>query len=167
MILNGKPLIVLEVANEYTSQCFDESDEDESDEDESEDESDEDESSDEDDELEELIEILSHELWRKTMRKNEKKPYYNIDKEYIEPLVRSYLKHQVPPEMEIQDILILNDDDPKGYEYGGFWYKKGLAHSQSLMKFYGKFGFHEDPRVFLEWRCFGDIPFPSMIKSLS
>ena len=53
-------------------------------------------------------------------------------------------------------------NDPKDYEYGGFWYKKGIRSQEKLIDFYKKFGFKEDPNVYLNWGCFSDYPYPSM-----
>ena len=44
---------------------------------------------------------------------------------------------------------------------------KIVRHSiQTMMKFYERFGFKEDPDVHLDWCMFDDIPYPTMRLSL-
>jgi hypothetical protein len=120
---------------------------------------------------EEVLEILSHELWRKTMRKPEgDNPYYNLDKDYIRWGIESYLyqdegeSDEELPHKEEKNTPI--SEDPGDNEYGGYWYRKGKESQKILMKFYEKFGFAEDPSVFLDWGCFDEVPFPTMRRRL-
>ena len=119
---------------------------------------------------EEVIEILNHELWRKTMRKqNDYIPCYNISKDYIYYQIENYLNNTIYECNECKEVekkTIKDPDDPKGNEYGGFWFRKGRDSQKKLMDFYKRFGFIEDPKVHLEWGFFGDIPLPTMICSL-
>ena len=195
--------IILEAANDYASNAYEsESEEEDSEEgderwwdeeeDEEEDEGDEeeDEEDDEDEDIweptEEILEIISHELWRKTMRKPEgDTPYYNIGKDYIWDNVNSYLTCGIEEEEEGgKDILsekevILDFDgeeeeeeeeeeeyclseEPEDYEYGGYWYKEGKKSQKRLMEFYEKFGFIEDPDIYLNWGCYDEHPYPTM-----
>ena len=57
-------------------------------------------------------------------------------------------------------------EEPGDNEYGGFWYRKGYKSQEGLIGFYKKFGFVDEPKVNLEWSCYSEIPFPSMICSL-
>ena len=160
--------IVLEVANEYSGKGFD-SDEEDSDEEDS-DSDEEEEDSDEEEELEEewspcedVLEIISHELWRKTMRKNESNtPYYNVDEGYILSHVDDYFFND-NFEKEEKEENAVESGEPKDYEYGGYWFKKGYESQIRLIDFYKKFGFYDEPKVNIEWNCFGEVPFPAMI----
>ena len=77
--------IILEVANDVSGTGYDDEEDDEEDE----------------EGMEEIwypdegvLEIISHELWRKTMRKPEgNQPYYNIEKKYIKEEVENYMFH--------------------------------------------------------------------------
>jgi len=165
--------VILEVANEFSGMDVDTDDEsddesDSEDEDESDDESD---SEDEDEESwvasEEVVDIISHEFWRKTMRKPEgDTPYYNVAKDYISGHVADYLHAAEGEVEEVEPQYVSDEDDPKGHEYGGFWYRKGRTSQIGLIKFYEKFGFVEEPEINLGWHCYTDVPFPSMICSL-
>ena len=100
------------------------------------------------------------------MRKENFNPYYNLDKDYIWQYIKNYLFNEEIEE-ELKEIqFIQNEDDPDENEYGGFWYKKGYESQRGLIGFYEKFGFKEDKRVHLDWGCYDDIPFPTMICSL-
>ena len=157
--------VILEVANEFSGMdvAYD---------DESDDESDDDESDSDEEEYswvpsEEVIDIISHEFWRKTMRKPEgDTPYYNVNKDYISGCVADYLYATEGDVEEADPQYVSNEDDPKGHEYGGFWYRKGRSSQIGLIKFYEKFGFKEEPEIHLGWHCYTDVPFPSMICSL-
>lgn len=169
--------IILEVANEFSGKGQ-ESEEEESDEEDSEEEqaeqpeeeSDEEESEDEEDEVwfpdEEALEIISHELWRKTMRFKDDTPYYNVDKDYISQHVEEYFYYQdyehEKEEKEPIDVM----DEPDDNEYGGFWYRKGYKSQEGLIGFYKKFGFVDEPKIHHEWNCYSRVPFPTMIRSL-
>ena len=180
--------IILEAANDYAAQTEEEDDSEEGDErwwDEEEEEGEEEEEEDEEEYIweptEEILEIISHELWRKTMRKPEgDTPYYNIGKDYIWDNVNSYLTCEIEEE-EGEDILsekevILDfggeeeeeeeeyclSEEPEDYEYGGYWYKEGKKSQKRLMEFYEKFGFIEDPDIYLNWGCYDEHPYPTM-----
>ena len=163
--LSGYTDIILEVANEYAGYAAedgdDEDDEDEDDEDDEEDEDD----GDEDDECwipcESVIEILADEFWKKCMRKDiYGKVTYNIDKDYIDSCLCSYLYYDSEQYMDKENNAA--NKEPGEYDYGGFWYMKGKQSKTSLMKFYEKMGYREDPVVHIDWNCFSDIPYPSM-----
>ena len=104
--------IILEAANDYAAQTEAEEDSEEGDErwwdeeeheEEDEEEDDEEEDEEEEDEeeyiwepTEEILEIISHELWRQTMRKPEgDTPYYNIGNDYIWDNVNSYMTCEI------------------------------------------------------------------------
>ena len=113
------------------------------------------------------METIAHELWRKTMRKDiDGDPYYNIDEEYISDRIYYYLRNWYEQARHCVPKGIQGKEEPAEEEYGGFWYRKGLASSCGLIQFYEKHGFREDKRVHLDWQCYGTIPFPTMIKSL-
>jgi len=184
--------IILEVANDHAAMILENNDEEdsESEEDWSEEDSEEeseDSDSEEDEDIwyptEEVIDIISHELWRKTMRKPEgDNPYYNLGKDYIRQEIESYLFQTGTEEESNEESEESNEEseeseeesihkkeknssiseEPEDNEYGGFWYTKGKRSQEKLMKFYEKFDFAEDPSVFLDWGCFDEIPFPTM-----
>jgi ribosomal protein S18 acetylase RimI-like enzyme len=175
---NGYTDIILEVANEYAgyteeSESDEEDDDEEDEEDEEEDEEEEEEEEEDDEEGglvwypdECVIDILADEFWKKCMRKNQYgTPYYNLDKEYLYNCVYSYLYCEPIQPMEKETTEL--SDNPGEYEYGGFWYRRGKNSQKSLMKFYEKFGFREDPSVHTRWGCFSEIPYPSMRLSLT
>tara|TARA_Y100000590_G_scaffold153616_1_gene176442 strand:- start:11897 stop:12931 length:1035 start_codon:yes stop_codon:yes gene_type:complete len=123
---------------------------------------------------EEVLDIISHELWRKTMRKSEgSNPYYNIDKEYIWMIVNDYLSHTEEEEEEEEEEGEEGEEEeyclseePEDYEYGGYWYKEGKKSQQRLIEFYEKFGFVEDPDIYLNWGCYDENPYPTMIYTV-
>ena len=167
--------MILEVANEYAGYAEDSEEEEESEEEESEEESDEEsEEESEDDEWwfpdENVMDILSDEFWKKCMRKNKDgEVSYNLDKEYIEGCLHSYLfcdEYEPDEDEEIKEVEDEDEDEdedePGENEYGGFWYQKGKNSQKGLQNFYEKFGFVEDPSVHREWGVFSDIPYPSM-----
>ena len=186
--------IVLEVANEFSGNGHstnkfpeDEEDEDEEDEEDEDEFSDEDEDEDEDEFSDEdededdeswtpddnVISILTDELWKKCMRKSkEGTVYYNLDQDYVEAGLWNYFHcaHESEDETGLwsgtERRVISDKDDPKDTEYGGFWYQKGKRSQKELIKFYEKFGFKEDPDVHLDWCMFDDIPYPTMRLSL-
>jgi hypothetical protein len=95
---------------------------------------------------------------------------YNLEKEYIEGCLHSYLfydEDEPDEEEEVKEVKEMKEveevkDEPGENEYGGFWYQKGKNSQKGLQKFYEKFGFVEDPSVHLKWGAFTDIPYPSM-----
>ena len=160
--------IILEVANEYAGYAEFYNEEDEEDEEEEE-EDEEDEEEDEEEEGwfpdENVLDILADEFWKKCMRKNQRQDaYYNIEKEYIYNSLHSYMYCEEATKMEY-DIKEYSDD-PGEYEYGGFWYLKGMRSQLPLMNFYKKFGYVEDKEVHNDWGCFSNIPYPSMRLTL-
>ena len=177
--------IVLEVANEYSGIGFpeeEESEEEESEEEESgeEEESEEEESEEEEEEeytwypCESAIEIISKELWRKCMRKNNRGiPTFNLEQEYIEESVRDYMFHEYNSGDSgiawegTGEKVIKYIDEPGENEYGGFWYRKGKKSQERLMKFYEMHGYKEDPEVHFSWGCFSEIPYPTMRLKIS
>jgi len=177
--------IILEVANEFSAQGMSdefwekkegsyEDEEEDSEEEDSEEEDSEEEDSEEEDSEEKwypdecALEVLSYELWRKCMRKNERGiPYYNLEQEYIEECLREYLMEETtsedPEELwEGNGLREVNEDEPNENDYGGFWYLKGKRSQVGLMKFYEKWGYKEDPDVHINWGCYEEIPFPTM-----
>tara|TARA_Y100001970_G_C13456198_1_gene472827 strand:- start:193 stop:498 length:306 start_codon:yes stop_codon:yes gene_type:complete len=101
------------------------------------------------------------------MRKENMNPYYNLDKDYIWEYIKNYLLN----ENEEQDNkkekkYLIDDSEPRDNEYGGFWYQKGYKSQKPLIHFYEKFGFKEEKCVHLDWHCYEDIPFPTMICNL-
>ena len=154
--------VVLEVANEYSG-IGQESEEEESEEEESEEEE-----SEEEEWVpeEDALEVLSHELWRKTMRKVDGNvPYYNVEKGYIYDTLYDYFYcDDFEPEEKKPNHV--NQGNPADKQYGGFWFQKGYQSQLGLIQFYEKFGFHDEPSVNLDWNCFTCIPFPTMICSI-
>ena len=171
--------IVLEVANEFSGKGHDEEEQDRHSESEEEDEEQTGQSEEEEDEEqaeqseeeewfpdEEALEIIAHELWRKTMRFKNDTPYYNVDKEYISQHVEEYFYKQDYEEEDEEKEPICVSDEPYDNEYGGFWYRKGYKSQEGLIGFYKKFGFVDEPKVHHEWNCYSEIPFPTMLCSL-
>ena len=152
--------LILEVSNEWAG--IDQEDSDSSDEDS--DSSDDEESDDIWIPSDDVVEILSHEFWRKTMRLVNNIPYYNVSKEYVMDNISNYLYSSVGEMMEKSPKYL--SEDPGEYEYGGYWYQKGKNTQQKLMKFYENYGFMEEPDIHLSWHCYGDSPFPTMVKVL-
>jgi len=159
--------IILEVANEYAGQAehsYEEESEESDEEEESEEESEEEEEWYPD---ENVFDILADDFWKKCMRKNKHgTPSYNLEKEYIESCLYSYLYRDTDQDMNTEKKekkeKKAGSDEPGEFEYGGYWYQKGLKSQIGLMKFYEKFGYREDPSVHNEWGCFTEIPYPSM-----
>ena len=101
--------IVLEVANEFSGKGHESDDEDDDEQAEQSDEEDQsdDEQAEQSEEWlpdEEALEIISHELWRKTMRFKDDSPYYNVEKEYISQHVEEYFYYQDYEEDEEKQI---------------------------------------------------------------
>ena len=185
--------IILEVANEFSAQGMsdkfwaekeeenekdDEKDDEEDVEDDVEDDVEEDDEEDVEEDEEQwypdadALEVLSYELWRKCMRKNEMGiPYYNFDQDYIEECIREYLMEETTSEelgelWKGNGLRVVNKDEPQENDYGGFWYQRGKRSQIGLMEFYEKWGFKEDPDVHLNWGCYEEIPFPTMRLNL-
>jgi ribosomal protein S18 acetylase RimI-like enzyme len=176
--------IILEVANEFSAQGMSDefwaekegnNEEEEEDEEENEGAEEGEEEGEEEEQWypdEDALEVLSYELWRKCMRKNERGiPYYNLEQEYIEECVREYLLEETTCEeseelWEGNGLREVCEDEPGENDYGGFWYLKGKRSQIGLMEFYEKWGFKEDPDVHLKWGCYEEIPFPTMRLNL-
>jgi len=162
---SGYTDIILEVANEYAGYAAESEEEESDEEDEEEEEEEEEDSEDAWIPDENVIDILSDEFWKKCMRKDKEDDRdvvsYNIDKEYLEGCLSSYLYYDSEQYMDKEKVSI-SSSEPGEFEYGGFWYKKGKQSKIRLMKFYEKMGYKEDPSVHTEWNCFSDIPYPSM-----
>jgi len=155
--------IVLEVGNDSLPEHPDHMSEDEDEQSDSDSDSEETDSEEEDFDyvnIDELIEEVSSSLWKKTVRHVEGVPYYCIGQPYIESIVDDYLYNEVP---SCDEVDILDDEE---YGYGGYYYHKGRNESKCLLSYYESFGFQEDPKVHTEWKCFSDLPFPSMILKL-
>ena len=94
-------------------------------------------------------------------------PYYNIAKDYIRWSIDVYLGVSISEKEEKEPILVSSIDEPHEIEYGGFWFRKGYNDQKDrLIHFYQKFGFYDEPKVHLDWHCYGEIPYPSMICNL-
>ena len=132
------------------------------------------------DELDEVIEILAHELWRKTVRvdKETSVPYYNLSESYIEAELYNHLYNisksdeecDEEERVELTPLFDCDEDgeenEPRDTSYGGFWYRRGKKSQEMLMGFYEHMGFVEAPEVHKEWGCFSNIPYPTMMKVL-
>jgi ribosomal protein S18 acetylase RimI-like enzyme len=154
--------IILEVANEYAGYAEEPDDEDEED-------SGEEDSGEEEEGHgwfpdENVMEILTDELWKKCMRKDKRGDIsYNLEKDYINGCLYSYLFYEIDELIDngVKEVKEIKDE-PGENEYGGFWYHKGKNSQKGLQGFYEKFGYKEDSSVHNEWGCFTEIPYPSM-----
>ena len=166
--------LILEVANEYSETGIEsESDEEETDEETDEEETD-DEGSDDEETFwkpdESTMDVLTEEFWKKCMRLDHRgNPVYNLDQEYLYGLLEQYFEYETKSEFYEGKLWcgttereILDKNDPREDEYGGFWYNKGKNSQSRLMKFYEMHGFKEDPEVHTDWCCFSNIPYPTM-----
>ena len=182
--------IILSVANDMAYHEPSSEEEDEYSDSSEEDEDDEDEEDDEGDDIEDywypdegVMEVLSHELWRKTMRKPDGgSPYYNIDKDYIYELLEDYMFFVKGEEkdwnneikvgggrtsFEEKELCSSIPEEPNENDYGGYFYMKGKRSQGRLVGFYEKFGFTEDASIFLDWDCCDNNPFPTMRLNLN
>ena len=92
--------------------------------------------------------------------------FLHIQKDYIHYQIEKYF-YNWEEEKEKEPKRISNIEEPLDNEYGGFWYKKGYdSQKNGLIRYYKKFGFRDEPKIHLDWNCFGEIPSPSMICSL-
>ena len=148
--------IVLELANEYSQEP--EEDEDEEDEEDEED----------DESLTEMIDTLSHELWRKCVRMREKKPYYNVDQPYIQQVLHEYLREEIYESADDDDSdeeteIALSETMREEYGYNGYWNRLAKQSQAGLIRFYETFGFIEDETQ----RChFSTKPYPTFVNHL-
>ena len=160
--------IVLEVGNNDAESPYDSEEESEEESDSDEEGESNEESDEEEEDYEELIDIVALNLWKKSIRHNDGDPYYSIDEEYIQTCVSDYLYDYEYEEEEEEEGEEEDYDERIGeeYIYGGYYYTVGKRNSMSLYNYYEKFGFREDQKINTEWKCFGDVPFPSMILKL-
>ena len=102
------------------------------------------------------------------MRKNKSSvPSYGISEKYIYDSLEGYL--YTYEDISEDDSEMDDSDDPPRKEdisYGGYWYNKGKQSRQDLYSFYEHFGFHEEPKIHTHWKCYSDIPLPTMICPL-
>ena len=103
-----------------------------------------------------LIQEIVDEFYKKSLRFVGTKQEFNVDKNYIYEIINAYINGLVYKYQEVNDQKPVN-------EYGGVNYMKGKESKINLYNFYKKFGFIEDRKINLEWRCFTKIPFPAMI----
>tara|TARA_B100000035_G_scaffold312291_1_gene323442 strand:+ start:1498 stop:2454 length:957 start_codon:yes stop_codon:yes gene_type:complete len=157
--------IILEVANEFASS--------QGSDDESDDEYD-DESEYEESEIyyinEEIVNKISIEFYRKTMRLREENgkltTYFNISEEYIYGIIDSYMNDEHDTLDYYDDFPDFDLDEPGEYDYGGYFYHKGKESQIGLFRFYEKFGFKEVPEINYKWKIYTPDPFPTMMLSL-
>ena len=157
--------IVLEVGNELVNDedIYEEGSGEEEYEEEYEegDEEEEEEEEEEEVDYEELIDIISLNLWKKSIRHREGEPRYSVSEDYIRTCVSEYLYDEM--EDRYLPTIVLDDEE---HSYGGYYYRIGKKDNIALFNYYEKFGFKEDPKVNTELKCFSEIPFPSMILKL-
>ena len=154
--------IILEVANNITRDGIPDSEEEEEVEVEEIEEEEEEEEVEEEEEdySEDLLDILSHEFWRKTMRRHKGGcPSYTISETYIHDCLESLFYEYESDEDEIIQEKISNEE----IGYHGYWYRVGKQSQLPLLRFYEKFGFTENSDIWHHWNCFSSIPFPTMI----
>ena len=106
------------------------------------------------------------------MRKNKRGiPYFNLEQEYIQNCIWDYLnieKNSVDDKLWLgTEKRTMDTDDPKEWEYGGFWYHKGKRSQSRLMGFYEMYGYKEDAYIHTDWCCFSGVPFPTMRLTIS
>ena len=159
--------IVLEVGNDESTTGKDsegeESESEEEDEDEGDSDSEEEEEEDSED-YEDLIDIVSKFLWKKSVRHEDGDPYYSFDESYLRSTISDYLYDYDYSSYDHEELEIVLDDEE--YSYGGYYYTLGKKNSKPLFSFYEKHGFVEDPKVNLVWHCFTATPYPAMILDL-
>lgn len=114
----------------------------------------------------EVHKLIANELWKKCLRKDQDSPYHSIDEPYVYGYLQSYLFEEEHSTSGKKIKPVPEENSPKDYEYGGVWYKKGVQEASRLIDFYKKFGFKEDMDVYLNWGCFSDHPYPSMVLAL-
>ena len=114
----------------------------------------------EEDVNETLIDYLSDHLWKKSVRHKNGIPYYSFGEDYLRTIISEYFYNEYSEYME---PTIVDDDE---YGYGGFYFHKGVKNSQSLINYYKKYGFVEEPKLHREWKCFSSVPLPSFLLEL-
>lgn len=102
-----------------------------------------------------LINELTNEFFKKSLRFIGKKQDYNIDVDYIRELLTGYINN-IDYEYEAHTGTPANP-------YGGKNYKLGKQSKIELFHFYESFGFKEYSKINTDWKCFTLIPFPTMI----
>ena len=173
MINSGKDSdytkIILEVAIDHVTEGYS-SDEEYSDDEEEEKE--EEEYSEKESEIiwknEEIVERLSKEFLRKTLRHSIEDGHvianYAIDDKYISEIIFSYL-NDIQEEYIENEFKSFNTETPGEYDYGGYYFQKGKNETY-LFNYYTNFGFKEDPKINLEWRVYSEVPYPTMVLDL-
>ena len=166
--------IILEVAIDHVTEGYS-SEEEDSDEEEYSDEEEEvevEEYSEKESEIiwknEEIVERLSKEFLRKTLRHSIEGGHvianYAIDEEYISEIIYSYL-NDIYEEYEENNFRSFDPEVPGEYDYGGYYFQKGKNETY-LFNYYTKFGFREDPKINLEWQVYSEVPYPTMVLNL-
>ena len=117
---------------------------------------------------EDIITRLTKEFIRKTLRHTVEDGHvianYNIDDEYIEDIIYSYL-NDILNDYEEDEFTPFDPKDPGEYDYGGYFFKRGIRETP-LIKYYEKFGFEEMPEINYEWKAFSSSPYPTMILNI-
>ena len=113
---------------------------------------------------EDLIDIVSKFLWKKSVRHEDGDPYYSFDESYLRSTISDYLYDYDYSSYDHEELEIVLDDEE--YSYGGYYYTLGKKNSKPLFSFYEKHGFVEDPKVNIVWQCFTSTPYPAMILDL-
>lgn len=106
--------------------------------------------------IHDFSEYLSENLWKKSIRHRNNIPYYSFGEQYLMDIIIDNLEN----ELTEQDLPEIYTDEQ--YGYGGYYYHKSKKHSKKLLEYYEKFNFKEDPKVHKEWKCFSELPFPSL-----
>jgi hypothetical protein len=107
-----------------------------------------------------LCDHISDQLWKKSVRHTNGIPYYSFGKDYVGSLIEEVIDN------EETELVIPTIEDDEEYGYGGYYYHKAKRHSKKLIDYYRKFGFKEDPEVHKKLKCFSELAFPAMRKSL-
>ena len=116
----------------------------------------------------EIIERLSKEFLRKTLRHSIQNGHviadYAIGEEYISEIIYSYM-NDIYEEYKDDEFKIFDPKAPGEYDYGGYYFQKGRSETY-LLDYYTKFGFREDPKINLEWQVYSIVPYPTMVLDL-
>jgi hypothetical protein len=154
--------IILEVVNEFASSQESDDEYEESD--------DEYEESEINSINQDIVEKISIEFYRKTMRLKEENgkltTNFNISEEYINDIISSYMNDEHDTLDYYDKFLDFDLNEPDEYDYGGYFYHKGKKSQIELFRFYEKFGFKEVPEINYEWKIYTPDPFPTMMLSL-
>jgi len=109
---------------------------------------------------EDVCDIISDELWKKSVRHRNSIPYYSFGSVYVYSILEAIISNNTVKD-PLPDI-IANEE----HGYGGYYYNKSKRRSSQLIKYYGSFGFKEDPNVHKKLKCFSELPFPSLKLAL-